>query len=126
MMTRLGMEENEGLEHPLLNRTVETAQKRVEQRNYQMRRHTLQYDDVMNQQRVVVYTYRNDILRTENTRQEVFEVVNEVIDKECELRLQSADKDVDGLLRFFNNAMPLGLTAQEIDLGKSPRKRRPS
>jgi len=119
MMTRLGMEENEGLEHPLLNRTVETAQKRVEQRNYQMRRHTLQYDDVMNQQRSVIYTYRNDILRTESTRKEVFEVVNEVIEKECGIRLAGSEKDVDGLLRWLNNTMPLGLTEKDLDLDKS-------
>jgi preprotein translocase subunit SecA len=115
-MTRLGMEENEGLEHPLLNRTVETAQKRVEQRNYQMRRHTLQYDDVMNQQRSVIYSYRNDILRTENTRQEVFEVVNEVIEQECKNRLESDEKDSEGLLRWLNNTMPLGLTEKDLPL----------
>jgi len=118
MMTRLGMEENEGLEHPMLNRTVETAQKRVEQRNYQMRRHTLQYDDVMNQQRMVIYTYRNDILRTENTRGEVFEVVNEVIDQECEIRLNGQNPDVESLLRWLNNSMPLALNAEDLDLNK--------
>lgn len=118
MMTRLGMQENEGLEHGLLNRTVETAQKRVEQRNYQMRRHTLQYDDVMNQQRMVIYTYRNDILRTETTRQEVFEVVNDVIDQECQARLHGQEPDVDGLLRWLNNLMPLALTREELNLDR--------
>lgn len=118
MMTRLGMQENEGLEHGLLNRTVETAQKRVEQRNYQMRRHTLQYDDVMNQQRMVIYTYRNDILRTETTRQEVFEVVNDVIDHECQARLHGQEPDVDGLLRWLNNLMPLALTREELNLDR--------
>src|SRR5690606_12699645 len=54
LMERFGMEEGEELEHPLLNRSVETAQKRVEQRNYMARKRTLDFDDVMNQQRTVV------------------------------------------------------------------------
>ena len=67
-MTKLGMEDNEGLQHPWLNRSVETAQKRVEQRNYQVRKHTLQYDDVMNQQRTVIYAWRTDILNSTDPR----------------------------------------------------------
>ena len=79
LMTKLGMEDNEGLQHPWLNRSVETAQKRVEQRNYQIRKHTLQYDDVMNQQRTVICSWRTEILTTEDPRKEVFETVDEKI-----------------------------------------------
>ncbi|MDR1305323.1 MAG: preprotein translocase subunit SecA [Verrucomicrobiales bacterium] len=116
MMTRLGMEEGEGLSHPWLNKTVENAQKRVEQRNYQIRKHTLQYDDVLNQQRNVIYTYRTDILTTANIRGEVFDVVNDAIDEEVKNSLTvSGEPDVDGLLKWLNTAMPLGLARADID-----------
>ena len=113
MMTRLGMDEGEGLSHPWLNKTVENAQKRVEQRNYQIRKHTLQYDDVLNQQRNVIYTYRTDILTTDNIRAEVFDVVNDAVDQETTSSL--ADNDIDGLLKWLNTAMPLGLSRDDID-----------
>ncbi|MDR0533451.1 MAG: preprotein translocase subunit SecA [Verrucomicrobiales bacterium] len=115
MMTRLGMEEGEGLSHPWLNKTVENAQKRVEQRNYQIRKHTLQYDDVLNQQRNVIYTYRTDILTTENIREEVFEVVNDTIEQEVKTSLEGGEPDVDGLLKWLNSAMPLGIARDDIN-----------
>ncbi|MCE9518841.1 MAG: preprotein translocase subunit SecA, partial [Verrucomicrobia bacterium] len=62
IMERFGMKEGEELEHPWLNRSVETAQKRVEQRNYMSRKRTLDFDDVMNRQREVVYGYRNEVI----------------------------------------------------------------
>jgi len=121
MMTRLGMEDNEGLQHPWLNRTVETAQKRVEQRNYQIRKHTLQYDDVMNQQRMVIYTNRMDIIDSEDCRPELFNVVNEVIGEEVASRLEPDHRDVEGLLRWLNSAMPLGLRQEDVDWTSDPK-----
>ncbi|CAM0116814.1 preprotein translocase subunit SecA [Rhabdochlamydiaceae symbiont of Dictyostelium giganteum] len=56
--------EGEPISAKVLNRSIETAQKRVEQRNYQMRKHTLEYDDVMNKQRAELYAFRNDVLHT--------------------------------------------------------------
>ncbi len=114
MMTRFGMEDDEGLCHPWLNRTVETAQKRVEQRNYQMRKHTLQYDDVMNQQREVIYTYRNAILQAEDTRAEVYEFIEEGIRQETALRFNNAPEDTEAYLRWINATMPVGLTADDL------------
>ncbi len=66
IMEHFGLEDGQELEHPLLDRSVENAQKRVEQRNYMSRKHTLEYDDVMNKQREVVYGYRNEAIDTEN------------------------------------------------------------
>ncbi len=63
IMERFGLEEGQELEHRWLNKSVETAQKRVEQRNYLIRKRTLDFDDVMNMQREVVYTYRNEVDR---------------------------------------------------------------
>jgi preprotein translocase subunit SecA len=120
LMTRLGMQENEGLQHPWLNRTVETAQKRVEQRNYQIRKHTLQYDDVMNQQRMVIYTNRMDIIEAEDNRPEIYAIVDEVIARETASRLEDDHRDEEGLLRWVNTTMPLGLRKEDIDWSKSP------
>ena len=77
MMERFGMQEGEALEHSWLNKSVETAQKRVEQRNYTWRKRVLEFDDVMNKQREVVYGYRNEVLSTETPR----DLVNEIIEK---------------------------------------------
>jgi len=114
LMTKLGMEDNEGLQHPWLNRSVETAQKRVEQRNYQIRKHTLQYDDVMNQQRTVIYSWRTEILTTEDPRKEVFETVDEKIGAEVEARAGTDPVDLDGLVHWANTAMPLGLQKEDL------------
>ncbi len=62
-MERMGLEEGQELEHPLLNRSIGQAQKRVEQHNFQIRKRTLEYDDVMNKQREVIYGFRNEIIR---------------------------------------------------------------
>src|SRR5438128_9716197 len=79
IMERFGMKEGEELEHPWLNRSVETAQKRVEQRNYLIRKRTLEFDDVMNKQREVVYGLRNDAIETDEPRRMIFEVIDEAV-----------------------------------------------
>ena len=78
-MERFGLEEGQELEHPWLNKSVETAQKRVEQRNYLIRKRTLDFDDVMNNQREVVYTYRNETIDSEEPRPLIYEVIDEAV-----------------------------------------------
>ena len=74
IMTRLGMQEGEALEHKWLNRSVETAQRRVEQQNFAIRKRTLEYDDVMNRQRTVVYDLRGEVLMSESTHPLILDV----------------------------------------------------
>lgn len=64
ILQRVRPPENEPISSPILNRSIETAQKRVEQRNYTIRKHTLEYDDVMNKQRQEIYGFRNEVLHT--------------------------------------------------------------
>src|SRR5260221_1394919 len=78
-MERMGLEEGQELEHPLLNRSVQTAQKRVEQHNFQARKRTLEYDDVMNKQREVIYGFRNEILRSDDVQDRLMDVMEEVV-----------------------------------------------
>ncbi|MEM8727113.1 MAG: preprotein translocase subunit SecA [Chlamydiota bacterium] len=72
--------EGEPISAKILNRSIETAQKRIEQRNYSIRKHTLQYDDVMNKQRREVYAFRNEILKEEDSVKLAEDVLEEVSD----------------------------------------------
>jgi preprotein translocase subunit SecA len=119
IMEKVGMEEGQDLQHPLLNRSIETAQKRVESHNYNIRKHTLQYDDVMNKQREVIYGFRNEILRTDNPRELLFDVIGEVIeDRVAEewagKKDEEESRDFSGLLNWLNLNFPLGLTQEQL------------
>jgi preprotein translocase subunit SecA len=80
IMSRLGIEEGEVMEHKWLNKSVERAQRRVEQYHFGIRKRTLEYDDVMNRQREVVYGLRTEVLTSESPREHLLEMVNEVIE----------------------------------------------
>jgi preprotein translocase subunit SecA len=121
LMTKLGMKDDEELQHPWLNRSVESAQRRVEERNYVWRKHVLQYDDVMNQQRTVIYAWRNDILSTETPREEIFEVVQEVIENETQDRLSGAGgEELEGFVTWLNGTFPLGASVQDFEGAATP------
>ena len=80
IMDKLGMEEGEPIEHRLISRAIENAQRKVEGHNFEIRKHLLEYDDVMNQQREVIYQIRRDILKGENLEAFVEEVVRNMAD----------------------------------------------
>ena len=82
VMDKLGMEEDEPIEHSLITRSIEHAQKKVEARNFDIRKHVLEYDDVMNQQREVMYGERRKILLGENLRENIIGMVNHIIKEE--------------------------------------------
>ena len=113
MMERFGMKEGEELSHPLLNRSVQTAQKRVEQRNYQMRKRVLDFDDVMNNHREVVYEYRNEVIASANPRELIFAAIDESIPNKVLFFLDEADPDAEpdykGLISWANANFPIGL-----------------
>jgi preprotein translocase subunit SecA len=117
MMEKFGMKEGEALEHSWLNRSVETAQKRVEQRNYTGRKRVLDFDDVMNKQREVVYGYRNEVLTTESPRDLVIEIIEETIPAKVTEYLEDRDADspdYNELLHWVNATLPVRLTAEEM------------
>jgi preprotein translocase subunit SecA len=74
-MEKLGLEEGQELEHPLLNRSIGQAQKRVEGHNFQIRKRTLEYDDVMNKQREVIYGFRNEIINSDDVRDRLMDIM---------------------------------------------------
>ncbi|MDQ3001690.1 MAG: preprotein translocase subunit SecA [Fibrobacterota bacterium] len=81
IMDRLGVEEGEVISHPLVNRAIATAQKRVEGQNFEVRKHLLEYDDVMNKQRTVVYGLRRRILNGEEIKDEIDVRIEEAVDQ---------------------------------------------
>ena len=117
MMERFGMKEGEALEHSWLNRSVETAQKRVEQRDYTGRKRVLDFDDVMNMQREVVYGYRNEVLTTEVPRDLVSEIIDETIPAKVHEYLADRDNnqpDYNELLHWVNATLPVSVTAEDF------------
>jgi preprotein translocase subunit SecA len=77
VMSRLGMEEGQPIEHSLISRAIENAQKRVEAHNFDIRKHLLEYDDVMNKQREVIYDQRKRVLAQDGVAEEIQEVIAE-------------------------------------------------
>src|SRR6266513_2573886 len=116
IMERFGLEEGQELEHRWLNKSVETAQKRVEQRNYLIRKRTLDMDDVMNNQREVVYGYRNEVIDSEEPRTLIYEVIDEAVPAKVQEYLgtgkTSEDANYSGLMQWVNTTFPLGLNKE--------------
>ncbi|MDO9542063.1 MAG: preprotein translocase subunit SecA [Kiritimatiellia bacterium] len=116
IMSRMGIEEGQQLEHPWLNRSIETAQRRVEQHNYSIRRRTLQYDDVMNKQREIIYAFRGAVVRADHVREHIFDVVAEIV----ETRVQEAFRDraadiLDEFVGWANATFPVGMRREELN-----------
>ncbi len=116
IMERFGLEEGQELEHPWLNKSVETAQKRVEQRNYLARKRTLDFDDVMNNQREVVYTYRNETIETDDPRKLIYETIDEAVPAKVREQLglgETSEPNYAALMHWVNTTFPLGLSAEK-------------
>ncbi|HEY8394802.1 MAG TPA: preprotein translocase subunit SecA, partial [Thermaerobacter sp.] len=79
LMDRLGVEEDEPIEHPLITRAIENAQRKVEQRNFTLRKQVLEYDDVMNRQREVIYAERRRVLNGEDVHEHILGMMDDVI-----------------------------------------------
>jgi preprotein translocase subunit SecA len=113
IMSRLGMQEGEPLEHRWLDRSIETAQRRVEQQNFSIRKRTLEYDDVMNKQREVVYGFRGEVLRAEAVREQILDVARDAIASRCE-GLDGKDESAPEAFRTWaRTTFPIALSAEE-------------
>jgi preprotein translocase subunit SecA len=109
-MERLGMEEGEPIEHNLISRAIENAQSKVEGHNFDIRKHLLEYDDVMNQQREVIYRQRRDLLTGESTsaihhrghhRRKAEEIAADFADERTPRRL-GPQRPLDAVFKQFN------------------------
>ena len=118
LMDKLGMEEDEPIEHALISRSIEQAQKKVEAHHFNTRKHVLEYDDVMNQQREVIYGQRRQILHGENLRENIFFMIGKLADRGLQLfadeKTHPEDWDLDALIEYAED-----LFAAEGDLKKA-------
>jgi preprotein translocase subunit SecA len=116
-MEKMGLEEGQELEHPLLNRSIQQAQKRVEQHNFQIRKRTLEYDDVMNKQREVIYGFRNEIIHGADVRDRLLDIMEEVVIQKVEEFTTAADVEswqLRPLADWVNLNFPLGMPEEEL------------
>ncbi len=105
MMEKLGMEEGEPIEHGLISRSIENAQKKVEGHNFDIRKHLLEYDDVMNQQRTVIYGRRRELLKGDDIKSSVMDLIEESTDESvaayCDERVDPSMWEIDSLKESF-------------------------
>ena len=101
IMNRLGIEEEQPIEHRLVTKAIENAQRRVEGHNFEIRKHLLEYDNVMNKQREVVYSQRREVLAGEDLKNSVTEMVEEqaedLVDLYADEKAHPEDWDLKGL-----------------------------
>ena len=105
MMDKLGMEEDEPIEHSLITKSIERAQKKVENHNFNIRKYILEYDDVMNQQREVLYEQRRLILNNQSLRETILHMVDNLIissmNQYADEKLYPEEWNYEGLLRHL-------------------------
>ncbi|MGQ9556716.1 MAG: preprotein translocase subunit SecA [Desulfurispora sp.] len=120
LMEKLGIEEDMPIEHGLITRSIESAQKKVENRNFEIRKHVLQYDDVMNQQREIIYRQRRQVLTGQDVQQVVQDMLEDVcqrlVDTCCPAGVPADEWDLDALLTRLADlcSSRLGLTAEAL------------
>jgi preprotein translocase subunit SecA len=110
IMDRLGLEDDVPIEHGLVTKSIENAQTKVEGYNFDIRKHVVQYDDVMNKQREVIYGERDKVLRNENLRDNVLEMVFKTLDSLVDNHTaaeHAEDWDLDALVRAVAQIVPL-------------------
>ncbi len=120
VMDKMGIEEGEVITHSMVSKSIERAQKKVEERNFLIRKHLLEYDDVMNQQRSLVYDRRNYALHEESIGSEIQEIINDHIDVVlnafCDGNDDSSSWDWDGLNAELVDVFSLDIKMQDIEV----------
>jgi len=125
LMGRLGMEEGEAIEHGMVTKAIERAQRQVEGRNFEVRKHLLKYDDVMNKQREAIYQLRREILEGKESREYAFKISREILE---DALLRHCPEDADPrdwelgefsteILTYFDlDTHQLGLNLEELGI----------
>ncbi|MFD0827037.1 preprotein translocase subunit SecA [Neobacillus sp. M.A.Huq-85] len=127
MMQRLGMDDSQPIQSKMVSKAVESAQKRVEGNNFDARKQLLQYDDVLRQQREIIYTQRDELLESENLREIVEGMILRTIERNIEAHASMADDEenwnLQGVVDFVHaNLLPEGdITLEDLN-GKDPEE----
>lgn len=112
-------EEGDELEHPMLNRSIQTAQKKVEQQNYSIRKRLLQFDDVLNRQREVIYGIRNEAIHSGEPRTIIFEMIREELEERLESFMtppkgSSAEHELTQFIHWINTQFPINFVKDDL------------
>src|SRR4030042_2647502 len=110
------------IQHPMINRAIENAQRQVEERNFEIRKHVLEYDDVMNKQREIIYARRRNILEGENLKSLALDMIKDVVAKGVDIHINLGDypenRDLDALSNYMNPIFSTNIIAEVIDKNK--------
>lgn len=119
IMDRLGMEEGQEIQHPLVTRSIETAQNRVEAINFDTRKWLLEYDNIMNRQREVIYNERRIALESQDLRDHIFEMIDETLTSALTTYvnpdLHREDWDFEGLARWIRSRFSINVEGLGLD-----------
>ena len=111
IMDKMGMSDDDELSHPLLNHTIESSQRKVEQHHFAIRKHTLEYDDVMNKQRATIYGWRRKVLLAENTRDllmdYIYTTVSDHVEATYATRVKRVPIDFTPLANWLAKTFPV-------------------
>ncbi len=131
VMDRIGMEEGQPIEHRLISKAIENAQKRVEGQNFDIRKHLLEYDDVMNRQRQVIYEQRKKVLKGEALWEDMEEMLEEMVEgivpEYVDEKSHPEEWDLKGLderiFRHFTLKLNLAEKGRDLTPGRSLKRR---
>ncbi len=118
VMTTLGVPEGEVIQHPLVTKAIERAQRRVEGHNFDIRKHLLEYDDVMNQQREVIYSQRLNILEGGDLREEMSEIFDDIVERLVDRHIDTGEIQEKWDLAGLRQAM-LRTFLVDVDFSKA-------
>ncbi|HHP51163.1 MAG TPA: preprotein translocase subunit SecA [Moorella mulderi] len=118
ILDRLGMEEDTPIDHPWVSKAIEQAQKKVEAHNFDIRKHVLEYDDVLNQQRKIIYSQRRKVLLGSDLRATIEEMIEAVVDRTVNLFLRDSrdpeEWDLKGLAEYAEQLFLPGLSPEAL------------
>jgi len=118
IMERLKIPQDQPIEHPWITKAIERAQQKVERRNFDIRKQLLEYDDVMNQQRKVIYQERNKILEQKDLKEDILGMINDVVDEVVSLytpeKIRPEEWDIAGLAKKIKQVFPVFLSSNSL------------
>jgi len=119
MMMKMGLKPGDAIRHPWMTKAVERAQKRVEEHNFEIRKNLIKYDEVMNQQREVIYSYRRSVLKGYDLKAEILEMIEEtianVVDGIIPADSYPEDWNLERICHWFKNFLNLGITPADLE-----------
>ncbi|MFU8856405.1 MAG: preprotein translocase subunit SecA [Deferrisomatales bacterium] len=120
LLTKLGLQEGEDIQHPWISKAIENAQKKVEAHNFDIRKHLLEYDDVMNKQREAIYTWRREVLGSEDLTEEIRQmaeaVAADIADARCPAGELTEKWDLQGMREMLFKQFHVQLVETDEDL----------